>query len=190
MMTDADRQGSSSSVPSPSTAATSPEAMSQGVADDDIWASDSEHNDDSNEVTGNRADMLSDLPSVKRQHMTDGYREGLSIGKAQVMQAGFDEGYPIGIAIALRAGRVIGCLEGVVAAKDIPEENKIPVRKLLDQAKQELPITELLRNMDDQKLTAATGVPDSVRDALTKWENKVLGAHRPSEDAAISASDS
>ena len=48
--------------------------------------------------------------------MTDGYREGLSVGKAKVMQRGFDAGYPVGVQIGLRVGSVLGILEGVLAA--------------------------------------------------------------------------
>ena len=48
--------------------------------------------------------------------MTDGYREGLSVGKPQVMQKGFDAGYPLGVEVGLRVGNVLGVLEGVVAA--------------------------------------------------------------------------
>lgn len=190
MMTDADRPGSSSSVASPSTAVTSPEDMSQGDADD-IWVSDDEHNDANNRLDRNgREDLLSDLPTVKRQHMTDGYREGLSVGKAKVMQTGFDEGYPIGMAIALRVGKIIGCLEGVVAAKDLSEEKKAPVRKTLGQAKQELAITALLKDMDDTKISAAAKIPESVEKVLADWESEILGAQAPSEGVGISASDS
>jgi hypothetical protein len=46
--------------------------------------------------------------------MTDGYREGLAVGKASVMQDGFDAGYPFGVEIGLRVGVVLGVLEGVV----------------------------------------------------------------------------
>ncbi|KIW78198.1 hypothetical protein Z517_08031 [Fonsecaea pedrosoi CBS 271.37] len=60
--------------------------------------------------------ILSDVPSLRRQHMTDGYREGLSVGKARVMQSGFDAGYPLGVEVGLRVGKVLGVLEGVVSA--------------------------------------------------------------------------
>ena len=69
--------------------------------------------------------MLSDLPSIRRQHMTSGYREGLSVGKAQVIQSGFDAGYPIGVEIALRAGKVLGVLEGSFAVKQKEKERKV-----------------------------------------------------------------
>ena len=63
-----------------------------------------------------RDEILSDLPAVRRQHMNDGYREGLSVGKARVMQSGFDAGYPVGVEVGLRVGAVLGVLEGIVAA--------------------------------------------------------------------------
>src|SRR6201999_3459554 len=63
-----------------------------------------------------RGTILSDLPALRRQHMTDGYREGLSVGKARVMQSGFDAGYPLGVEVGLRVGNVLGVLEGVLAA--------------------------------------------------------------------------
>lgn len=61
-------------------------------------------------------EILSDIPSLRRQHMTDGYREGLAVGKARIMQAGFDAGYPFGVEIGLRVGQVLGVLEGIVSA--------------------------------------------------------------------------
>lgn len=63
-----------------------------------------------------RERILSDIPTLRRQHMTDGYREGLSIGKAQVMQDGFDVGYPVGVEVGMRVGVVLGVLEGILAA--------------------------------------------------------------------------
>lgn len=163
----------SSSVGSPSTAITTPE--SRYADHDDIWESDHENN--SGLGSGNiqrEAEMLSDLPTVKRQHMTDGYREGLSIGKAKVMQKGFDEGYPIGMAIALRAGKVLGVMEGIIAAKDIPDTSKTSVRKLFNQAKKELAVAALLKEMTDQTISQATEVPDSIEQILCKWEARTF----------------
>jgi hypothetical protein len=57
----------------------------------------------------------SDLPSLRREHINAGYREGLSVGKARVIQSGFDAGYPLGVAIALKVGPILGVLEGVLA---------------------------------------------------------------------------
>ncbi|KAL2418114.1 hypothetical protein ABEF95_001626 [Exophiala dermatitidis] len=121
-----------------STTVTTPE-QSPG-ADDDIWDISSEYHDDAehqqqqlhrtNSSSHNdhgdtpgddgprpqRGEILSDIPSLRRQHMTDGYREGLAVGKARVMQAGFDAGYPFGVEIGLRVGKVLGILEGIVAS--------------------------------------------------------------------------
>ncbi|KIW73178.1 hypothetical protein PV04_01315 [Phialophora macrospora] len=120
---------------SPETTITEPE-QSPG-ADDDIWDTSSDHfplaatqhsnhdldatspsnpQDDDSHPRFLRGEILSDLPALRRQHMTDGYREGLSVGKARVMQSGFDAGYPLGVEIGLRAGNVLGVLEGVIAA--------------------------------------------------------------------------
>lgn len=113
---------------SPSTNVTTPD-QSPG-ADDDIWDTSSDHDYPRNDSTttqdlglddGGIAErrpnqILSDLPTLRRQHVTSGYREGLAIGKAQVMQRGFDEGYPFGVELGLRIGAVLGVLEGMLAA--------------------------------------------------------------------------
>ncbi|KAK5457049.1 Essential protein Yae1, N terminal [Exophiala xenobiotica] len=114
-----------------STTVTTPD-QSPG-ADEDIWDTSSDHDHDQpaglllhpqhggggGEGVGElavsgRREILSDLPQLRRQHMTDGYREGLAVGKASVMQDGFDAGYPFGVEIGLRVGVVLGVLEGVV----------------------------------------------------------------------------
>ncbi|KAJ6157594.1 Essential protein Yae1 N-terminal [Penicillium chermesinum] len=55
----------------------------------------------------------SDLPSLRRQHVTAGYRDGLSKSKGQHVQAGFDGGFPVGAQLGMRAGTVLGILEGI-----------------------------------------------------------------------------
>ncbi|KAI1392242.1 uncharacterized protein F4822DRAFT_120968 [Hypoxylon trugodes] len=57
-----------------------------------------------------------DSRRLRVQHRTEGYRDGITIGKAQSIQAGFDEGFDIGANIGQAAGRILGLLEGVVAA--------------------------------------------------------------------------
>ena len=51
----------------------------------------------------------SEFPRLRRTHLTDGYREGLSSGKAEesIAQHGFNSGFPIGAAIGLRVGFVL-----------------------------------------------------------------------------------
>lgn len=173
-MEGSDQKSHSSPLESPLTGITTPDATSGD--DDDIWASD-DHRDFQSPVTSNnREALLSDLPTIKRQHMTDGYREGLSIGKAKVMQSGFDLGYPIGANIAMRAGKVLGCIEGILAAKNISDESKVAVGNLLSQAKDELAITALLKDMNDQDIANSVAVPSSILGILSKWENTVFGS--------------
>jgi hypothetical protein len=125
------RSPSPTPLSSPDTTITEPE---QSPGDDgDIWDTSSDHDhlptynhqtsaslphyqDGDSHPRFLRNDILSDLPALRRQHMTDGYREGLSVGKARVMQDGFDAGYPVGMEVGLRVGTVLGVLEGVIAA--------------------------------------------------------------------------
>ena len=56
----------------------------------------------------------SDLPSLRRQHVTAGYRDGISASKGEHVQNGFDAGFPVGGQLGMRAGTVLGILEGVL----------------------------------------------------------------------------
>lgn len=56
----------------------------------------------------------SDLPSLRRQHVTAGYRDGIAFAKSQHIQHGFDAGFPVGAQFGLRVGTVLGILEGVL----------------------------------------------------------------------------
>ncbi|PGH03682.1 hypothetical protein GX51_03946 [Blastomyces parvus] len=58
----------------------------------------------------------SDLPFLRRQHVTAGYRDGISIAKGEHVQRGFDGGFPVGAELGLRVGTVLGVLEGLAAA--------------------------------------------------------------------------
>ncbi|EEQ84488.1 essential protein Yae1, variant 2 [Blastomyces dermatitidis ER-3] len=57
----------------------------------------------------------SDLPFLRRQHVTAGYRDGISVAKGEHVQRGFDGGFPVGAELGLRVGTVLGVLEGLVA---------------------------------------------------------------------------
>lgn len=153
----------SSSINSTNTGITTPEETPV----DNIWASDGEDGSNGDQI-------LSDLPSMKRQHMTDGYREGLEIGKAQVMQKGFDQGYPIGVSIACRAGKILGCFEGILAMKGLSDSQRSKLTKEYDTASQQLSITTLFQNMDDQTLTQSSDIPECVEKVIHDWEVKVF----------------
>lgn len=108
--------------------------------------------------------------------MTEGYREGLSQGKAKVMQSGFDDGYPIGVKIGLRAGRVLGVLEGCVAAKGVKERPELreAVERLLKEARGELDRRTLMEGLEDVVIAEAKDVPERIELVLRRWEEKVL----------------
>lgn len=180
------------SAASSSTAMTTPERLDQtdNDNDNDIWESDS--HDDSLLVTStHRPELLSDLPTVKRQHMTDGYREGLTVGKAKVMQQGFDDGYPIGTAIALRVGRVLGVLEGYLASKSTTlgtTAEQSSLKKVHDKAQEELACSALLKDMADDVIAEMKTIPPSIELVIRKWERLVFGevgeSERPDETTA------
>ncbi|KAI1497922.1 hypothetical protein F5X99DRAFT_395351 [Biscogniauxia marginata] len=58
-----------------------------------------------------------DSRRLQTQHTTEGYREGITVGKAESIQAGFDEAFGLGANIGLKAGQILGLLEGLAAAR-------------------------------------------------------------------------
>ncbi|KAK5999510.1 hypothetical protein QM012_005363 [Aureobasidium pullulans] len=58
----------------------------------------------------------SDIPRLRSVHVTSGYRDGISVSKAEHVQHGFDEGFSLGAVIGMKAGFLLGMLEGVVRA--------------------------------------------------------------------------
>ncbi|RFU35056.1 hypothetical protein B7463_g1327, partial [Scytalidium lignicola] len=58
----------------------------------------------------------SDIPRLKEKHETEGYRDGVTTGKATTVQAGFDEGYSLGAVLGLKIGKILGLLEGLWSA--------------------------------------------------------------------------
>ncbi|RHZ50192.1 Yae1 family protein [Aspergillus thermomutatus] len=90
---------------------TSPQANSL----DDIFGSSPPHeNDTIPQRPSRQAPEPSDLPSLRRQHVTAGYRDGVSAAKGEHVQHGFDAGFPIGAQLGMRAGTVIGIIEGLL----------------------------------------------------------------------------
>jgi hypothetical protein len=56
----------------------------------------------------------SDLPSLRRQHVTAGYRDGTATSKGLHVQDGFDAGFPVGAQMGMRAGTILGIMEGLL----------------------------------------------------------------------------
>ncbi|KAL1995699.1 hypothetical protein VTN49DRAFT_1886 [Thermomyces lanuginosus] len=79
----------------------------------------------------------SELPSLRRQHVTSGYRDAVSSAKNEHVQAGFDAGYPVGAQIGLRVGTVLGILEGIIAGLETNtrEQKQKTIRKMNNTSK-------------------------------------------------------
>lgn len=58
----------------------------------------------------------SDIPRLRRIHVTNGYRDGIAASKEQHVQTGFDEGYALGAELGMRVGWILGALEGLIHA--------------------------------------------------------------------------
>lgn len=181
----------SSSPGSQSTSMTTPPAISPGQQEQspnavdendtsDIWASDSPPPTLSHQqALSAPTPELSDLPSLRRQHITFGYREGLSVGKAKVIQSAFDQGYPLGISLGLRVGMILGALEGLLATpsvRDVKGERK-RVEDVLNRTRRELDVKNLLAGVEEESVASVESVEalEGVEDAVKKWENEVLG---------------
>jgi broad specificity polyphosphatase/5'/3'-nucleotidase SurE len=90
---------------------TSPQANSL----DDIFGSSPPHEHEKPfQQPSSQAPEPSDLPSLRRQHVTAGYRDGVSAAKGEHVQHGFDAGFPVGAQLGMRAGTVIGIIEGLL----------------------------------------------------------------------------
>ncbi|KAL3464328.1 hypothetical protein BJX64DRAFT_254726 [Aspergillus heterothallicus] len=82
---------------------------------DDIFGSSPPHTTPTPPLPSARTTIEpSELPSLRRQHVTAGYRDGISASKAEHVQRGFDAGFPIGAQLGMRAGTVLGILEGLL----------------------------------------------------------------------------
>lgn len=172
------------SVPSGSSSATSASLETVSDSSDDVFDTSDDHDEGvANNNSNSRRNMLSDLPAVQRQHMTNGYREGLTDSKAKSMQGGFDQGYPIGHELGLKVGQVLGVLEGFLAsfgkdATKLPEE----LVQLYRKAKSELTVSQLLDGLDEEKLGdpgfGIEDLPVKTKETVQTWENLVANIMR------------
>ena len=101
----------------------------------------------------------SDVPRLRQEHTTAGYRDGITVAKAEHVQAGFDEGFGLGATIGAVAGQLLGVLEGLSFAavsssssksksqqtEDDEEESflKEKLRSLLAEAEKDLAVTSI-----------------------------------------------
>ncbi|KAL2125024.1 hypothetical protein VTJ04DRAFT_1389 [Mycothermus thermophilus] len=88
---------------------------------DDVWGSPDDHHHHHHQESyysheRRREQEPSDLPRLRQEHHTAGYRDGIALAKSRAAQPGFDEGYPLGAELGARAGELLGVLEGLAAA--------------------------------------------------------------------------
>ena len=168
------------SMPAESTSATSVSLETLSDSDDDIFDTSDDYQNHGVSIDGPnmRQHLLSDLPAMQRQHMTAGYREGLSDSKAKSMQGGFDKGYPIGFELGIKVGQILGTLEGFLAAF-AKDQTQMPAGLvgLYGKAKKELAISKLLDGLDDEKLAdpefGIEDLPVKMRETVQRWESAV-----------------
>jgi hypothetical protein len=89
----------------------------------------------------------SDISRLRSVHVTSGYRDGISVSKAEHVQHGFDEGFSLGATIGIKSGYLLGVLEGLVRAVQssagITEEAKEDVIAKFITARTELGLQSL-----------------------------------------------
>ncbi|CAI7578748.1 unnamed protein product [Penicillium glandicola] len=116
-MTNTDSSSAQSAPPSPATTMSDNPALDNSL--DDIFGS-SPPDEPLNAPPTSSTNPLSpstepsDLPSLRRQHVTAGYRDGTSASKGAHVQEGFDGGFPVGAQLGMRAGTVLGIMEGLL----------------------------------------------------------------------------
>lgn len=111
---------------------------------DDVWGFDPSSTDPStspSDVNHIRHEP-SDIPRLRSEHSTSGYRDGVAAAKNTTIQKGFDEGYSLGAVIGLEVGVLLGVLEGIRnAIMDIGGEKALEKKRtntLLEIARKEL----------------------------------------------------
>lgn len=140
-------------------------------------------------------DEPSDLPSLRRQHVTAGYRDGVFFARNQHVQSGFDAGFPVGAQLGIRVGTVLGILEGVIKGLDNKrgssssqsvEEQKTAgslegeqIRRLYTVATKELSLVSMFGGTDGNPAAGGDDKPEmqAKRKAemiVAKWE-KIVG---------------
>jgi hypothetical protein len=116
---------------------------------DDVWGSapSSSTSETFPSDVNNIRNEPSDIPRLRSEHSTSGYRDGLSSAKNNTIQDGFDEGYSLGAVMGLEVGTVLGLLEGIYnAARNSGGHDGSDHKRLitlLDTASRELRMEEV-----------------------------------------------
>ena len=98
-----------------------------------------EHSDHPDASSIDHSSHPSDIPRLRSQHSTAGYRDGIAAAKEKSLQPGFDEGFSLGATFGLKAGALVGELEGLCLWKgDGAQDVRIRLRALLSSMRDEI----------------------------------------------------
>lgn len=137
--------------------------MSQDPQNNDLHHNDPHHNDlqtvsDPDDVWGSDDEHQLTTADLKRNHIKQGYLDGLSNAKESSLQQGFDDGFPKGASL----GILVGTILSTVRSYD---------ERLFDECKEELNITKVLKKeYFDENLDLSNKENHAV---LRKWQNIV-----------------
>lgn len=184
---------------------------------DDVWGDDGDGDNDNDDVWGDGDDSHShshshencnhqhchtsqargghghshghpsDIPRLQQEHTTAGYRDGITVAKAEHVQAGFDEGFGLGATIGAVAGQLLGVLEGLsfacVSSSAKGEKNgngngnedediKDRLKKLLAEAEKDLSVTSIYgKEYWDEDGTWRYEVPGESREMHERYQH-------------------
>lgn len=116
----------------------------------------------------------SDLPSLRRQHVTAGYRDGVATSKGQHVQEGFDAGFPVGAQLGMRAGTILGILEGITRGLEDRSLVKKQARGSNESSGAEMETRRATREQVLKLYTQAVSALD-VQSVFTGEENNEAG---------------
>ena len=136
-----DSSSAHSAPPSPATTMSAQTDAAHPAVDnslDDIFGSSPETEARSELRASQPTNEPSDLPSLRRQHVTAGYRDGVATSKGQNVQEGFDAGFPVGAQLGMRAGTILGILEGITRGVEDRSVVKKPARGTKEESGAEL----------------------------------------------------
>jgi len=160
------------------------EGLPDGIGNDnldDVWGDDGGDGSDTGSIRISASATTSgvhpsDMPRLQQEHTTAGYRDGVTVSKAQSVQAGFDEGFGLGATIGGIAGQLLGVLEGLVSA----------VQAHLPESEDMKRLENLLKNAEgDLSVQAIFGEAYWAADGTWKYEVEDASKKTGEEDEVV-----
>lgn len=172
-----DSSSAHSAPPSPATTMSTQTDAAHPAVDnslDDIFGSSPEPERRPEIRASESSNEPSDLPSLRRQHVTAGYRDGVATSKGQNVQEGFDAGFPVGAQLGMRAGTILGILEGITRGLEDRSLVKKQARGSNESSGAEMETRRATREQVLKLYTQAVSALD-VQSVFTGEENNEAG---------------